>query len=151
MFRAACSNLNHLLLGVFFTPAPQGRDQKTPTHKEVILEMALAQGVSKDSGYWDYAMLMFYDEMMHTIILSGLTSLTNFGWAERTALIAAGALDIRNTPSLLNYVRGFSLFFVGFSRNFALVVIALGLFVLPDLLITIGAISDCIEALKAWL
>jgi hypothetical protein len=68
-----------MFLGVFFTPAPQGRDQKPTTHQEVILEMALNQGVSKDSGYWDYALLMFYDEMMHTFILSGLTSLTNFG------------------------------------------------------------------------
>lgn len=94
---------------------------------------------------------MFYDEMVHIVMLSGLTSLTNFGWAERTALIAAGALDVRNAPTLLNYVRGFSLFFVGFSRNFALVIIALGLFIVPDLVITIGAISDAFEALKAWL
>ena len=113
--------------------------------------MALAQGVSKDSGYWDYALLMFYDEMVHTFILSGLTSLTNFGWAERTALIAAGALDVKNAPTLLNYVRGFGSFFVGFSRNFALVVIALGLFVLPDLILTVWAIIDGLEALKACL
>lgn len=151
MIKAACSNLNYTFLGVFFTPAPQGRDQKSPTHQEVILEMALNQGVSKDSGYWDYALLMFYDEMVHTFILSGLTSLTNFGWAERTALIAAGALDVKNAPTLLNYVRGFSLFFVGFSRNFALLIIALGLFVLPDLIITVGAIFDAVEVLKAWL
>lgn len=151
MIRAVCSNLNYMFLGLFFTPAPQGRDQKAPTHQEVILEMALSQGVSKDSGYWDYALLMFYDEMMHTFVLSGLTSLTNFGWAERTALIAAGALDIKNAPTLLNYVRGFSLFFVGFSRNFALLIIALGLFVLPDLVITVGAIFDGLEALKTLL
>lgn len=140
-----------MFLGVFFTPSPQGRDQKTPTHREVVLEMALVQGVSKDSGYWDYALLMFYDEMVHTFILSGLTSLTNFGWAERTALISAGALDVGNAPSLLNYVRGFSSFFVGFSRNFALVVIAFGLFVLPDLVLAIGAVFDGVKALKAWL
>lgn len=79
MIRAVCSSLHYTFLGFFFTPAPQGRDQKAPTHREVTLEMALSQGVSKDSGYWDYALLMFYDEVMHSVVLSGLTSLTNFG------------------------------------------------------------------------
>lgn len=94
---------------------------------------------------------MFYDEMVHTFIFSGITSLTNFGWAERTALVAAGALDVRNAPTFLNYVRGFSSFFVGFSRNFALFTITLGLFILPDLVIAVGAIYDAAKALKAWL
>lgn len=58
---------------------------------------------------------------------------------------------MRNAPTLLNYVRGFSSFFVGFSRNFSLVIIAVGLFIVPDLVITIGAISDGLKALKAWL
>jgi hypothetical protein len=151
MVRAVCSNLNYMFLGFFFTPLPQGRDQRSLTHQEVILEMALSQGVSKDSGYWDYALLMFYDEMVHIFIFSGITSLTNFGWAERTALVAAGALDVKNAPTLLNYVRGFSSFFVGFSRNFALLTIGLGLFILPDLVIAVGAIYDAAKALKAWL
>ncbi len=144
--RALCSSLANFVLGAFLIPLPSSQDQKTTSHREVVLDMALSQGVSKDSGYWDYALLMFYDEAVHTIVLSGLTSLTNFGWAERTALIAAGALDVGNVPSLLNYVRGLSLLFVGFSRNLTLLVVMVGLFALPSYL---GALEALAEAARA--
>lgn len=101
--------------------------------------MTLSQGVSKDSGYWDYAMLMFYDEVLHAVFLSGLTALTNFGWVERTAVSVAGVLDVANAPTLLNSVRGVGLFFVSFGRNLSLVVVATSLLALPGHLGALGA------------
>ena len=82
--------------------------------------MALQQLASEDSGYWDYALLMFYDEIVHSVIFSGLVSLTDFGWAERTAVLASGGLDINSTQTLLHMCKKVGGFFVMLGRNFIL-------------------------------
>lgn len=139
MFRDIWSNLNQAFFGLLFTPSPKGHGHKMTSHQKTLLCMTLSQGVSKDSGYWDYALLMFYDEVLHAVFLSGLTALTNFGWAERTAVLVAGALDVADAPTLLNSVRGVGLLFVSFGRNLTLVAVATLLFALPGLLGALGA------------
>jgi hypothetical protein len=102
--------------------------------------MLLREMVSEDSGYWDYALLMFYDEMMHSLVLSGLTALTDFGWAERAALIASGALNLKEGQNLENTVRGLAQAFLSFGRNLTLVCVFVGAFVLPDTFLALFSI-----------
>lgn len=112
-------------------PSQEGKQGLT-SHQKAALEMAIAQNVFKDSGYWDYALLMFYDEMVHAYILSGVTSLTNFGWAERTAFLAAGALEVEGAQTIITSAKSVSHVFIAYGRNLALFTVAAALFVIPD-------------------
>ncbi len=63
---------------------------------------------------------MFYDEVVHSVVFSGLGSLSDFGWAERTAVLAAGGLDVSSTQTLLHMCKNVGGFFVMLGRNFIL-------------------------------
>jgi hypothetical protein len=41
--------------------------------------MMISQATSEDSGFWDYGLLMFYDEFAHTFMVTGFTALSHFG------------------------------------------------------------------------
>lgn len=88
--RGVAYTFNFTLTTLAYSPSTGGVE-KPRSHQGVVLEMSLAEMVSEDSGYWDYALLMYYDEALHVAVLSGLTGLTNFGWAERAALLASGS------------------------------------------------------------
>ena len=63
---------------------------------------------------------MFYDEIVHSVVFSGLTSLSDFGWAERTAVLASGGLDVNATQTLVHICQNVGGFFVMLGRNFIL-------------------------------
>jgi hypothetical protein len=62
-----------------WTYSPLDNKGGLKSHQKENLTMLLGEMVSEDSGYWDYALLMFYDEMLNSVVLSGLTALTDFG------------------------------------------------------------------------
>lgn len=113
---------------------PSLQNRGLTSHQGEKFKMALREMASEDSGYWDYALLMFYDEVLHAFMLSGVTALTDFGWAERAALLASGALELKETQSLENTIRSLGQTFLSFGRNLALICTAIGVFVLPGTL-----------------
>lgn len=130
-----------------YAPSQEGKKELT-SHQEILLEMAIDQNVFKDSGYWDYALLMFYDEMVHAYILSGMTSLTDFGWAERAAFLASGALDPEEAETAMDVARSVSQIFIAFSRNLALFAVAAALLVVPDICSILGALGGVLTAFE---
>lgn len=118
--------LNSTLMGVLYSPT-RGGGKEPHSHQGVIFENSLAEMVSEDSGYWDYALLMYYDEVLHSTMLSGLAGLTNFGWAERAALLTSGALVSREAHNLANTSRSLSQTLASFGRNIALALVVIGL------------------------
>lgn len=96
-------------------------------HHKVVMGMALSESAFEDSGYWDYALLMFYDEFAHTIVFSGLTALTGFGWAERAALLTSTALSPREAQTIENAGRSLGQAFIAMGRNLIILTLALAL------------------------
>ena len=116
MFRAWAAGLNLYFIAIFYSPS-------TPvlfsfkSHQYTLREMLLQQAASEDSGHWDYALLLFYDEFARSVIFSGFTSVTDFGWSERAAVLSADFLNSPEPQTLLDVCQSVQHFFTSFGKN----------------------------------
>jgi len=120
------------------------------THRGEVLNSFLAEAASEDSGHWDYALLLFYDEFLHTTMLSGLTNLSNFGWAERAALLASGPMEGAEAQGFENTSRSLGQILTSFGRNIALICIIVGMFSAPGALVGVEAIKSLLGPLSFY-
>lgn len=124
MLRGLSAGFQLFISAPLFAPSPEAR-RTLGYHQEAIREMMLSQAFSEDSGYWDYGLLMFYDEFAHIFMVGGFTVLANFGWTERTAVLMGDVLSVWHTEKLYDICRNTFDTFTAFSQNFIIVASAL--------------------------
>ena len=118
------------------------------SHQRALLEVCLTEGLSEDSGYWDYALLFFYDEIVLTYLIAGAGSLTNFGWSERASLAITGVTGTPEPRGVVSSIRSVGTSFLSFGRNLALVSLGLGVFIYPNVCALLSVAAQIAPALQ---
>lgn len=81
---------------------------------------------------------MFYDELVNTWLISGIASLTNFGWTETTGFkVARGLREVGSKvePGYFGRIRDFRQIFGALGRNLFLILISLAATFAPALVL----------------
>lgn len=120
MLRSTLTTFSTLLLSATAASLPNEYRRGT-SHASALRGLLLRQAWAEDSGHWDYALLLWYDELLHTVLAGGLSAASEFGWTEK-ALFDVAYASVRTGEALFlpDHFRHLHMSFIAFGRNVAL-------------------------------
>ena len=131
MLKLTLAMARDYLYSPVWASAPQAPMSTFATsHLVAVRRMTLASATFLESGHWDYALLTCYDELLRVVLCEGVSALSNFGWAERTLLLALGALEEHVPVTFMDLVRDLGWLLASLAQNIVAALL-LGLLAYP--------------------
>jgi hypothetical protein len=120
MFRLLATFLSSNLTRLTAASAPSELYRRNG-HAIALRGLLLRQAWAEDSGYWDYALLLWYDELVHLVLFNGITAMTEFGWTEKALFnVAYASVHFDDFVYLPQHMRRIQASFMNFGRNLSL-------------------------------